>query len=131
MTKRWMFRQGMTLDEWAPEYRKHVRFICVVMFALCALALIVVPAAMALRPACQTFGAWLSRMGAVVSVIALGAQFAANNLDKLLTPNSFTSRQAEEIRQDYLKPQKIGNRLAWTLAGMGALIWAFADFLCN
>ena len=99
------------------------------MLFLIAGALFIVPLLFLVRPEGQAANLWFGRTGAPMTVFALLAQYEVNYLERLLTPNSFTTREFETYRRKKQPWVSAGKVLSLLLTVIGTVIWGFGDLL--
>ncbi len=113
------------------EYEKMLKdaWWQILCLSIIAAILILFPFVDAFKPDDQPIKLWFPRIGAPIAIFALLAQNKVNYLGELLTPNTFSTAELNELSLRYKKKQRIGNAVSLFLTMVGTLIWGYGDLI--
>ena len=120
---------GFTGTDHMTDYERKVRR-SLWLFAVCSTVAIIVllfSFTEALKPSDEQFATWFQRAGAPMTIFALIVQSQVSQLRDLLTPNTFSTQEFNNILLKYRKYRSIGNAVSLFLVIVGTIIWAYGD----
>lgn len=111
------------------EYERTVqKTLCsIAAFSAIAVVALLFPFAGGGKPNGEAFANWFSRAGAPMTIFALIAQNRVGRLSELLTPNTFSTPEFNNLLFKYRRYVFVGNSVSLVLIVAGTIIWAYGD----
>lgn len=111
------------------EHEKRIRRTILWAYGLCLCA-VIPPLFLILgifRPQPELFGQWFARSGAVMSAIAVVAQFKASGIATMIRGSTFG--ESWGFYRKYSRLQAFVDGLSLALVVTGTIVWGFGDLL--
>ncbi len=120
---------GFTGTDHMTDYERKVRraLWSFAVYSTVAIIVLLFSFTEALKPSDEQFATWFQRAGAPMTIFALIAQSRVSRLRDLLTPNTFSTQEFNNILLKYRKYRSIGNAVSLFLVIIGTIIWAYGD----
>ena len=112
-----------------PEHEKHIRraFLEVLVLCMCAVIPLLLSLMDNFRPQADAPGQWFQRSGAVMTVIAMFAQFKAEGIDAMIAGGAFS--ESWQANRKYKRRQLLAAGLSLALVVIGTVIRGYGDLL--
>jgi hypothetical protein len=112
-----------------PGYERRIRRAILWAFGLCVCAVIPPLFSMlgSFRPQAETPGQWFERSGALMTVIAVFAQFKAGSIATMIAGGTFG--ESWEAYHKYKRHQAVVAGLSLVLVVIGTIVWGYGDLL--
>ena len=112
-----------------PGYERRIRRAIVWSLVLCVCAVIPPLFSMlgSLKPQAEPLGQWFQRSGALMTVIAVFAQFKAGSIATMIAGTTFA--ESWEAYHKYKRHQAVVAGLSLVLVVIGTIVWGYGDLL--